>query len=355
MRPLIFFFALSRPSLTRSFSRQLQLAIARRLCKRLQRSLCRFCHRRLLVRRNRARWPGRLRDAQPAQDDAECRSVVFSSLSAAAGDEKAADSPSSRFRLAVKNTFWRITLIYITSLTIIGLLIPYNYSRLLGAPDAGSGSAASPFVLVFSRANIRGLDHLVNVTICISVLSIGLSCVYAGSRTLTALAETGYAPKIFAYIDRAGRPLFSTIAILAFAPIAYVNCAPNPDVGGQVFDWLLALSGLSTLFTWLAICLSHIRFRKAWRVQGHSLEELPFTAYVVKSSQAFLRPRTRLTLCPSPFTALSASGAPGSARSSSSSSSSPSSTLRSGPSAACRAIRPRSPPASSSRTSPPRS
>lgn len=40
---------------------------------------------------------------------------------------------------------------------------------------------------------------LVNATICVSVLSIGLSCVYAGSRTLTALAETGYAPRIFAY------------------------------------------------------------------------------------------------------------------------------------------------------------
>jgi amino acid transporter len=38
------------------------------------------------------------------------------------------------------------------------------------------------------------------------------------------------------------------------------------------------LSGLSTLFTWLSICLCHIRFRKAWAVQGHSVEELPFKA-----------------------------------------------------------------------------
>ena len=42
--------------------------------------------------------------------------------------------------------------------------------------------------------------------------------------------------------------------------------------------WLLALSGLSTLFSWGSICLCHIRFRKAWKVQGHSLEELPFQA-----------------------------------------------------------------------------
>ncbi|SRR5258706_16414410 len=42
-----------------------------------------------------------------------------------------------------------------------------------------------------------------------------------------------------------------------------------------VFNWLLAPSGLSTLFTW-GTC--HIRFRKAWKVQGHSIEELPFHA-----------------------------------------------------------------------------
>jgi amino acid transporter len=42
--------------------------------------------------------------------------------------------------------------------------------------------------------------------------------------------------------------------------------------------WLLALSGLSTLFSWLSICLCHIRFRRAWKVQGHSIDELPFKA-----------------------------------------------------------------------------
>lgn len=185
----------------------------------------------------------------------------------------ATETPNPRQTLpsAVKNTFWRITIIYITSLTIIGLLIPYNDPDLYG----GSGADISPFVIVIRRAGINGLDHLINATICISVLSIGLSCVYAGSRTLTALAETGYAPRFFTYVDKSGRPLYSVIAILIFGPIAYVNLA---SVGDAVFNWLLALSGLSTLFTWLSICVTHIRFRKAWKVQGHSVEELPFTA-----------------------------------------------------------------------------
>ncbi|MDN8699400.1 gamma-aminobutyrate permease, partial [Staphylococcus aureus] len=72
-------------------------------------------------------------------------------------------------------------------------------------------------------------------------------------------------------------PMWALLAIFIWGPLAYVNVAP--DVGTKVFDWLLALSGLCTLFTWLAICVTHLRFRKAWRVQGHSLEELPFKAF----------------------------------------------------------------------------
>jgi amino acid transporter len=172
---------------------------------------------------------------------------------------------------AVKGTFWRITIIYITSLTLVGLLVPFNNEAI----GHGSGAGSSPFVVALDLARIKGFNHLVNITICISVLSIGLSCVYAGSRTLTALAETGYAPKIFTYVDKSSRPLFSVIAILAFAPLAYINLAPK---GATVFNWLVALSGLSALFTWASICLCHIRFRRAWKVQGHSVDELPYRA-----------------------------------------------------------------------------
>ncbi len=62
---------------------------------------------------------------------------------------------------------------------------------------------------------------------------------------MCALAECGQAPKILAYIDRKGRPL-SAVAISMFLGfIAYINCA---KVGPEVFNWLLALSGLSSFF-----------------------------------------------------------------------------------------------------------
>jgi amino acid transporter len=92
---------------------------------------------------------------------------------------------------------------------------------------------------------------------------------------VVSLAETGYAPSIFTYVDKSGRPLWALVFILLFGSLAYVNLTAS---GPVVFNWLLALNGISTLLTWGTICLCHIRFRKAWRVQGHSIEELPFRA-----------------------------------------------------------------------------
>ena len=164
---------------------------------------------------------------------------------------------------------------YILGLFFVGLLIPYNDGGLLGATNPYADVNTSPFVLVGKYAGLRGFDSFMNVIILVSVLSIGVSAVYGGSRTLTALAQQGYAPKIFTYIDRSGRPLFSVSIIIAFGLLAFVNLDAD---GPTVFDWLLALSGLAALFTWGSICLAHIRFRKAWAYHGHTLDEIPFKA-----------------------------------------------------------------------------
>lgn len=162
---------------------------------------------------------------------------------------------------------------YILSLLFVGLLISADDKRLIG-DQAFANSQASPFVLVGKDAGLKGYDHFINAVIVISVISIGLSGVYGGSRTLTAMAEQGYAPKMFSYVDRAGRPLYSTLLILAVGFLAFAGV--KPEEGQKLFDWLLSISGLAALFTWGSICLAHIRFRMAWKRQGHTLDEIPF-------------------------------------------------------------------------------
>ena len=113
-----------------------------------------------------------------------------------------------------------------------------------------------------------------NGVILVSIISVGNSSVFGSSRTLAALAEQGHAPKIFAYIDRNGRPLVAILAASAVGLLAYLA-----DYGshGLVFDWLLAISGLSAIFAWGSTCLAHIRLRSAW-ARHYPVSDLPFRA-----------------------------------------------------------------------------
>lgn len=175
---------------------------------------------------------------------------------------------------AIKQVFWRITLFYILGLTFVGFLVSSDDTNLLTSEN-NSGSNTSPFVLAAKYAALQPYDHFMNFVILVSVLSIGVSAVYGGSRTLTALAQQGYAPRIFSYIDRSGRPLPSVVIHLVCGFLAFLSMN---DKGAEVFDWLLALSALAALFTWGSICLAHIRFRSAWKHHGHTLDEIPFKA-----------------------------------------------------------------------------
>lgn len=168
--------------------------------------------------------------------------------------------------------FWRIAIFYVVALTIVGLLVPYTDDRLL----SGSSSAdakASPFVLAIKNAGISGLDSVMNVVIMIAVLSVGNASVYGSSRTLAALAEQGQAPSFLAYIDRQGRPLFAILLASALGLLCFLAASSKRD---EAFLWMVAISGLSSIFTWGSICLAHIRFRRGWKVQGHSVNELPY-------------------------------------------------------------------------------
>lgn len=160
-------------------------------------------------------------------------------------------TPLKSLPSAIKQVFWRIILFYILGLFFVGLLVRSDDKRLLGA-NTYSDSNASPFVIAAKDAGLHGFDSFINVIILISVLSIGNSAVYAGSRTLTAISEHGYAPRIFSYVDKAGRPLFSTVLVIAFGGLAYVNVSGK---GPVIFDWLQALSGLTALFTWGSVSL----------------------------------------------------------------------------------------------------
>ncbi|KAL9130491.1 MAG: hypothetical protein Q9175_007007 [Cornicularia normoerica] len=185
---------------------------------------------------------------------------------------EAAD-PRKSLPTATKQVFWRITGFYVISLFMVGLILPSNDPDLLGS--TGANTKASPFVLAIQMAGVSGLPSVFNAVITISVLSVANSCTFGSTRTMQALAARGMGPKFLMYIDSKGRPLWCVVVQLVFGLLAFINEA---TAGVTFFAWLLSLSGLSYFFVWGSICLAHIRFRRGWMVQGHTLDELPFQA-----------------------------------------------------------------------------
>jgi amino acid transporter len=197
-------------------------------------------------------------------------------------------NPRQALPRACKQTFWRVLIFYIVSLTIIGCIVPYTHPQL-GVIDNAADAKASPFVIAVNMAQIPIIPDILNAVILVSVLSVGNAATYGASRTLEAMAEIGHAPQFFTYVDKMGRPLATLALVLLTGPIAYIGAFD----GGAIFGWLFALCGLSMFFTWYcsfqavsdfrgSICLSHIRFRMAVIKQTHegnlSLEDLPFQA-----------------------------------------------------------------------------
>jgi amino acid transporter len=164
----------------------------------------------------------------------------------------------------------------VVSLLIVGTLVPYTEPRLLNG-TSNADTKASPFVISIQNAGIEVLPSVMNVVIMISVLSVGNSAIYGSSRTLAALAEQRQAPAFLGYIDRKGRPLYAIILASVMGFLAFLAASNKQQ---DAFNWMMALSGLSSIITWGSICFAHIRFRKAWIQQGHTLDELAFRSPV---------------------------------------------------------------------------
>ncbi|TPX11217.1 uncharacterized protein E0L32_001035 [Thyridium curvatum] len=202
-------------------------------------------------------------------------------------------NPRKSLPTAIKQVFWRITLFYVVALTLVGLLVSSENPKLLGKSSAdddaatagavngnnkgdhsSSGdSSASPFVIAIESAGIAVLPSVMNSVILIAVISVGNSAVFGSSRTLAALADLGQAPRVLSYVDRRGRPLVAIVFASSLGFLAYLADLPQQ---ADVLSWLVAISALSSIFTWGSICLAHIRFRRAWAARGRSLESLAF-------------------------------------------------------------------------------
>ncbi|KAG8162368.1 hypothetical protein KVR01_008133 [Diaporthe batatas] len=162
----------------------------------------------------------------------------------------------------------RLVICYLLPLFVVGLVLKPS---TLSEPQFAKLHAVSPFVASVQQAGIRVLPHVINGFLIAAVFSMGSSAFFASSRSLTAICKQGMGPRIFAETTKGGLPRNSILAVLVVAQLAWVTAAPS---GSYIFDWLLALASTSNFFTWLSICICHIRLHRAMKRQGRSTSEL---------------------------------------------------------------------------------
>ncbi|KAL4959708.1 putative amino acid transporter [Aspergillus stella-maris] len=205
-------------------------------------------------------------------------SVMPTCIFAMSGSENSAlvsaetQDPRKSVPRAVGSIWLRLSLFYILGSLMITITVSPTDPGLFG----GSGSS-SPFVIAYQNAGITALAHIMNAVIFISIISTGSISGFGGSRILMGLSHLGLAPKIFGRADKQGRPVAGLfITLLIGGGLAYLNVSAS---GSDVFSWFSNLTSLFTLFGWGSICLSHLRMRYAWKVQGRDVADLPWKTW----------------------------------------------------------------------------
>ncbi|MBS0909528.1 amino acid permease [Tatumella sp. JGM118] len=193
-------------------------------------------------------------------------------LGIAAGEAK---EPEKTISKAVNTVFWRILIFYVGALFIIMSIYPWNEL----------GTQGSPFVMTFEKMGIPSAAGIINFVVITAALSSCNSGIFSTGRMLLNLSEQGHALPVFKKINKRGIPVpaitFSVIMLLIGVALNYL--AP-----GEVFVWLSAVSTFASIWTWIIILFSQLRFRAGLSAQDKAKTLLLVPLYPLSSILALL-------------------------------------------------------------------
>lgn len=181
-------------------------------------------------------------------------------------------NPTRDLPRAIKQTFWRILIIFMGLVFFAGIIVRSDDPQLL---TAESKTGSSPWTIAFEHAGVPAMGNVVNVVLITAMLSSFNSALYVASRTLMNLASSGRAPAIFARTSKNGTPVYALVLCNLLGLISILNYKTGP---AKVFAYLINIAGSATFIAWAVIGFIHLRFRRAWKAQGYSVSDLPYKA-----------------------------------------------------------------------------
>lgn len=176
------------------------------------------------------------------------------------------ENPEKNIPKAIKTIIYRIIIFYILAVVVVSALVPFEDASVL----------ESPFVAALDVIGIPYSADIMNFIILIAILSVGNTGLYACSRILWSLSNDGMAPKSFSKLNKRGVPVISLLVTLGFSLMALLSSVITEDT---LFIILQSISGIGGAFSWIAIALSQIGFRRQFYKSGGKVEDL---SYAVK-------------------------------------------------------------------------
>lgn len=198
-------------------------------------------------------------------------STFYSGIEAVSLAATESKNPGKAVPVAVKQTLWRVLIVYMGISIFYGATVPFNDPNLA----SGTKVLKSPISIAITRAGWEGGIHLINAFILITCFSAINGSLYIGSRTLMHLAHEGLAPKFLSWTDSRGVPIPAITLFNALGLISLMNASIG---AASAYSYIVNLSGVGVFIVWSCISLTHLRLRKSWVIQGKDVADLPYKA-----------------------------------------------------------------------------
>jgi amino acid transporter, AAT family len=210
-----------------------------------------------------------------------------------------AQNPTVVLPRATNGVIFRILIFYIGALAVIMSLVPWDQID----PNL------SPFVMMFDKIGVRGAASIINVVVITAAASSCNGGIFSTGRMLYSLALRGRAPRVFGNLSERHIPV---AAVQASAAVMLIGVMLNYLVPKEVFTWMISISLIGTLWTWIIIMVAHSRYRRAAQ-QGHvrvvryQMPGWPYANWAVVvflltvAAMLSLDPDTRIALYLAPF------------------------------------------------------
>ena len=198
-------------------------------------------------------------------------------LGLTAGEVK---NPDESLPKAFNGIVYRILIFYIGALAVIMSLYPWDKLD----------PSSSPFVLVFAQIGLPAAATIINFVVITAAASSCNSGMFGSSRMLYSMVSEGEAPQFLGHLNKRQVPIrclnLSVLMMLVGVLLNYL-------VPGKIFGYAIAAVLAFLLWTWAAILVSHLGYRRAVRNGSRKavtfrLPGAPVTTWIALGFIAFI-------------------------------------------------------------------